>query len=131
MTEVYIPKYFALEELVPRSVYRERGHKGWELLNPNLLRALDELREVFGPIVVNNWAYGGRREWSGLRTEDSPYGTRYSQHRFGNAADCLLGDVEGAREWVLAGNSSYITGVELDTSWLHIDVRNCKKIKTF
>ena len=129
---MYIPKYFKIQELVPPSVFRDRGIKAWQFLNPILLESLDQIREEFGPIIINNWHTGGNRQWSGLRTDQSPYGTAYSQHRFGNAADCLLKvDIDSVRRWVIDKQLTGITGVEKDVSWLHVDVRNCEKVMVF
>jgi len=132
---MYKCEYFKIQELVPRHVYDERGEKAWELLDENMLVTLDQLRRAFGSITVNNWHTGGDRQWSGLRTNDSPYGSQYSQHRFGRAADCLFNhsDVEAVRDVILSQPERFllINSVELDTSWLHFDVRNCDRIKTY
>jgi hypothetical protein len=131
----YIPKHFKVHELVPRHVFEERGEAAIELLDDRLLRTLDALRDKFGSMTVNNWFWGGNRQWSGLRTERSPHGTMYSQHRFGRAADCLFKDhtAEQVRRYVLDNPSEFpfITFVELDISWFHFDVRNCPSITTW
>lgn len=132
---LYSPQFFAIHELVPRKVYEERGEAAWELLDASALKTLDQLRKKFGPMTVNNWYWGGNREWSGLRTEDSPYGSQYSQHRFGRAFDCIFRDAtaEEVRQYVLANPDEfpYLTSLELGTSWFHFDTRHCKRIKTF
>lgn len=132
---MYRCQYFVLQELLPPNVYHDRP--SWELLDDRLLRALDALRERYGPMIVNNWHTGGERQWSGLRTPESPYYSRYSQHSFGRAADCLfsLTTAEKVRESILASPDDpahrLITSFEEETSWLHIDVRNCERIKRF
>jgi len=132
---MYQPEFFSLQELVPKSVYEARGERAWELLDDRLLITLDELRRAFGSITVNTWHKGGNRYWSGLRTEESPYGTEFSQHRFGRAADCLFNhsDINDVRNAILEAPELFplINSVELDTSWLHFDVRNCDRIKTY
>ena len=127
----YKPEYFVIQELVPRAVYEERGEKAWYLLNPELLKSLDIIRKHCGPVTINNWHTGGNRQWSGLRTEFSPYGTMYSQHRFGNAADCLVKDVKAAREWIIEDGNTGVRGLELTVSWLHVDVRNYDGLMLF
>ena len=131
----YISKHFKIQELVPIAVYKARGEKAWELLDDRALRTLDELRSVFGKIVVNNWYWGGPRQWSGLRTEASPFGSQYSQHRFGRAFDCIFYETEVSfvRQFILDNPHSFreIRSVELETCWLHFDVRNCTPIKTY
>lgn len=130
-------EHFAIQELVPRAVYEARGEKAWEVLDDRALRVLDLLRKRYGPITVNNWHTGGDREWSGLRTPESPWFSPYSQHTFGRAFDCIFSNTtaEQVRKDILADPDSelarLITSMELGTSWLHFDVRNTKRIKTF
>ena len=83
---MYRCEYFAIHELVPPKVFQEWGEKAWELLDERLLITLDRLRRRYGPMTVNNYYWGKEREWSGLRTKDSPFYSRYSQHTFGRAA---------------------------------------------
>lgn len=133
----YKCEHFKIHELVPPQVYQDRGEKAWELFDERILMAIDDLRDSYGSITINNYMYGGDREWSGLRTPDSPWYSPYSQHTFGRAVDCLFkdADVEEVRKAILADDQipylPDITAVELDTSWLHIDCRNTEGIKTF
>ncbi len=87
---MYTCQHFAIHELVPPHVYQDRGEAAWQLLDERLLITLDKLRIRYGPTTVNNYYWGSEREWSGLRTVDSPYYRPYSQHTFGRAADCLF-----------------------------------------
>lgn len=134
---MYTCKHFAIHELVPPNAYKERGEKAWQLLDDRLLMTLDKLRERFGVMTVNSYHWGGDREWSGLRTSDSPYYSPYSQHSFGRAADCLFGaaSVEAVRQEILANpddpDFALIGSLELGVSWLHFDVRNCDRIMTY
>ncbi len=134
---MYTCRYFAIHELVPKSVFEQRGESAWELLDDRLLITLDALRDRFGRMTVNNYFWGETREWSGLRTPESPFFSPYSQHTFGRAADCLFADIPAARvrQYILARPSDstyqYINGIETDIDWLHFDVRNTERIKTF
>lgn len=134
---MYKCEYFAIHELVPPHVFAERGEKAWELLDERLLISLDLLRKRFGPMTVNNYYWGKDREWSGLRTSDSPYYSRFSQHSFGRAADCLFKNktAEEVRKEIInypdSSDFELIGSVELGVSWLHFDVRNCERIKTY
>ena len=132
---MYRPQHFIIQELVPREVYKDRGTKAWELLDDRLLITLDQLRDEYGSMTINNWHWGGNREWSGLRTPESPYYKPYSQHTFGRAADCKFKNVsaEKVRQDILHDIEMFpcISSIELNTSWLHFDVRNCDKIKTY
>ena len=134
---IYKCQYFKIHELVPPHVYKERGEKAWELIDDRILKTIDMLRKDLGEATINNYEFGGDRQWSGLRTPDSPFYSPYSQHTFGRAVDILFKDVsaETVRKFILNNPDKYefksITAVELDTSWLHIDCRNTDRIKTF
>ena len=134
---MYKCEYFAIHELVPRNVFHGRGEKAWELLDERLLITLDKLRVRYGRMTVNNYYWGKSREWSGLRTTDSPFYSAFSQHTFGRAADCLFESktAEEVRQDILTNPESndfkLIGSVELGVSWLHFDVRNCDHIKIF
>lgn len=134
---MYRCEHFAIHELVPPRVYRERGELAWELLDERLLVTLDRLRGRYGSMTVNNYHWGKDREWSGLRTRESPYFSPFSQHSFGRAADCLFSETtaEQVRQEILGspGDPDFelIGSLELGVSWLHFDVRNCDRIKTY
>jgi len=132
---MYICKHFKIHELVPPKVFEERGERAWELLDSRALEILDTLREKYGPMTINNYKWGGNRQWSGLRTPDSSYFRPYSQHVFGRAFDCLFAETtaEKVRQDILDHDFGLegINSIELGTSWLHFDVRNCKPIKTY
>jgi len=134
---MYKCKHFAIHELVPPKVFDSRGEKAWELLDERLLITLDGLRKRYGSMTVNNYHWGKDREWSGLRTSDSPYYSPFSQHTFGRAADCLFAkkSAEEVRQDIFANPSDpifkLIGSVELGVSWLHFDIRNCDRIKQY
>jgi hypothetical protein len=131
----YKTKHFMLQELLPKRVFDARGGKGWELLDDRLLISVDSIRERYGATIINNWHNGGDRQWSGLRTPDSPYYSPYSQHTFGRAADCIVlnESAESIRQDILSNPElfPYVNGIEMGVSWLHIDVRNTDRIKRF
>ena len=134
---MYKCEHFSIHELVPSQVFHKRGEKAWELLDERLLISLDRLRSRYGQMTVNNYYWGKDREWSGLRTPDSPYYSAFSQHSFGRAADCLFTgkSAEEVRQDILANpqddDFKLIGSLELGVSWLHFDVRNCDRIKTY
>ena len=124
-------KHFAIHELVPLKVYTARGQKAWQLLDPKLVELLDALREHYGRATVNNYFWGGMREWSGLRTPDSKYFSPYSQHTFGRAVDILFNDIsaEDVRKDIIAKPDKWLEiapsiSLETDISWFHVDIRN-------
>jgi len=129
-------KYFKIHELVPPQVYKDRGVRAWELIDSRLIDVIDALREEFGPATINSWKWGGKFKWSGLRTASCKIGAKYSQHRFGRAADLKFKNFtpkqirqfirEFPPHWAEAG----IQCIENKTgTWLHVDVRNCTPIK--
>ena len=130
-------KHFVIQELVSPEVYRARGEKAWQLLDPRLLITIDSLRDEFGPITINNWLWGGNRKYSGLRMPGEPYYSKYSQHSYGRAADCVLKDisVKEARQSIIDFPAyyafKYISGIEMHIPWLHIDVRNSDELIKF
>ena len=126
---IYIPKYFKIYELLPPYFYESNKHRGdalWYIFDNRLLLTLDQLRETFGKMYINNWYWGGNRQYSGWRPFDYK-GAYLSQHKFGRAADIIFNkhDAESVRQWIIKNSKfKYITGMELGVSWLHIDVRN-------
>lgn len=132
---MYKCEYFKVHELVPRRVHEARGEKAWKLFDDRALITLDCLHEKYGTMYINNWLWGGNNQWSGLRTADSPYGTEYSDHRFGRAFDVKFQAVtaEQVRRDILAHPEWFplIMSIELDTAWLHFSVRNCSRIETY
>lgn len=132
---MYKCRHFSIKEFVPEYIHIARGEKAWELLDERMLETCDALRGRYGPITINDWSWGGSNQNRGLRAENSPIGTIYSQHRFGRAADCNFKsiDAESVREDILDNFDLFphITFIELGTVHLHFDVRNCQRIKTY
>lgn len=132
---MYKCRHFSVKEFVPEYIYIARGEKAWELLDERMLMTCDALRDRYGAIIVNDWAWGGSNQWRGLRTENCPVGTIYSQHRLGRASDNNFQDIdaESVRKDILDNPNlfPYITFIELGTVHLHFDVRNCERIKTY
>ncbi len=129
-------EHFKIYELVPPQVYKDRGQKAWELFDPKLLTAIDMLRETFGSATVNDWKWGGNFKWSGLRTNQCRIGAKYSQHRFGRAADMKFKNITPAeirkaiRSDLIGFKEMGVTCIENKTkTWLHVDVRNTIPIK--
>jgi hypothetical protein len=133
---MYKCKHFTITELVSPSTFETFGENSWLLLDEDALKTLDTIREKFGPTTVNSWSWNGDRSWSGLRTPESPWYSKYSQHTIGRAFDCIFSQTtaEEVREYILENQSEFplIGGIELGTSWLHFDTRKKSgKIRTF
>lgn len=128
---IYRPEFFRLEELVPPEVFEQRQDKAWELLDSRMLRTLDQLRDEFGPIVINDWHAGGRFVESGFRVGNTSTGARLSQHKFGRGFDLKFKQNEPAAvaKFIQENRKSFpflttIEDPERTKSWLHIDNRN-------
>lgn len=98
---IYQCKFFRIEELVSPEWHDFAKSKGavdrlWAAFDADLLIALDNLRERFGPLVVNNWHNGGPRRDSGLRFASTSTGAAVSQHKFGRAVDFVSNRVTPA-----------------------------------
>jgi len=129
----YEPKNFDLQELVPKAIWEERGEKSLWLLDQNMLKMIDGIREFFGkPVMINNWHTGGEFQYRGYRPPDCKEGAKYSQHKFGRAADMDIKDYTAAeaRGEIIKNQKSpflsWITVLEDDVTWVHADCRNIK-----
>jgi hypothetical protein len=104
------------------------------LFNPELLIALDDLRDFFNlPITVNNWITRGKFQWRGYRTPACPEYSPGSQHSKGNAIDC---DIQGmsaqeARHTIIENKDDAllkrIMRLESGKNWLHFDLLSVKE----
>ena len=154
--KLYIPKYFRIQEYVPPSIFKARQGASWELLDPRLLMSDDAMRQRYGPITINNWHSGGCFSQSGLRDffhygqfidinnptleeinlAQNAFFRSYSQHKYGRASDKKFKNVtpEEVREDMRNKPDlfPFVMSFEEGTeTWLHTDVRNCERIKTY
>ena len=137
MTPAYLhykPEYFRPEEFLDRETYArivKAGVNPWVLLDSRILFTADGIRDYFGvPVYLNNWVFGGDKQWRGLRNPKAPQYSPTSQHSFGRAIDAHIKDMtaEEVRQAILARpNDSrfrFIMRLEGTVSWLHVDVAN-------
>ena len=81
-----VMRFFKVQELVPREVFKARGEAAIELMDKRVLQALDDLRAVTKyPMTVNDKTH----QFRGLRTPDCREFSPYSQHTFGRAVDAV------------------------------------------
>ena len=128
------PKHFKLAELVdPRfldlKTFTPGSENVWRLLDTRLMILLDDLRDRYGPLTINNWAGGGNFKESGLRWWETSTGATWSDHKFGRAADIrsayvaaeeILEDIKTAKY-----THPLLSVVESDTpTWVHVGVAN-------
>jgi len=124
-----------LDEYIPKELYLKYQKNPLilaGLIDRQMVRADQLLRNQFGPVTINNWWNDGDRQWSGLRTIDSPDFSETSQHTFGRASDKIFKDVIVwevckyiKKNWRVLG----ITCIEQNVSWVHSDVRTYKDYK--
>ncbi len=130
-------KYFEIHELVSEELYERKGEGAWRYVPVLLIVALDTVKERFpnGTMTINNYAWGGNRKWSGVRTPDSPYYSLTSIHSFLGAIDAIFSayDAEEVRQDIINNPEIYpmVKGIELGISWLHMDIRNEDELVTF
>lgn len=124
----YQCRYFKIYELVPRKIYKELGNKAWKLFDWRALYTLDCLREFFGKLTVNDWYWGGKRQYAGWRPQNCRVGSKWSLHKRGAAFDPKSKTIsaEQMRLKILEHNIlfPYISAIESDTpTWVHFDLR--------
>lgn len=125
-------KTFRIEELVPPSIFNDRGELAWELIDEKLIITIDQIKKDFpnGTMTINDWVWGGQYHHSGIRDITSPDYKKYSMHSWGKAADIKFSkySVEEVRQYVVNNPDKYpyVKGIEdfPGMSWLHVDVRN-------
>lgn len=132
--ERYKSKYFKIEELVHPSILEKYGESSWKILDEDILKVADRIREyVNESTYVNTYAWGNNYKNSGVRVD---YGCSLSAHRYGMALDLKfkatpLKDVLeyimqnqeefyslGLRRIESLAHTSHDDGI---TGWLHID----------
>jgi hypothetical protein len=132
---LYRPIHFSSSEFVPPEVFNQYGEKSLWFMDSRILWTADALREYFSvPIIINTAQFHDR----GFRLPDTATGKDLSQHKFGRAIDF---DVKGktaddVRKIIFDNYKTepafrFITAVELNVDWVHIDCRNVEKIFTF
>lgn len=131
METIQLTKNLWLHEYIPEQMYREYEKKGIlrylvSRLDRNLIHSDQAFRNLFGAVTINNWYNGGDRQWSGLRTPDSPYYSVNSMHSYYKASDKIF-ERGTPEEWIEQAIQSSIpfgiTGVEEGVTWLHTDTR--------
>jgi hypothetical protein len=125
---IYIPKHFAIEEFVPPEKFKLMGEAALTLMDSRILITADQLREFFDTtITINNYKWKGDRIYSGWRPQDCPEGAPNSAHKAGQAIDCIIHEINGeqARREIIKNRTKfpYITRMEKDVIWLHVDCK--------
>lgn len=146
---------FDLREFVPQSTYNKYGVNARWFVSALMVNVAEFYKEFFGnyykikypgkvksvSIVVNNWHYGGNKQYSGYRPPDYTHGAKESQHRHHNAFDCeikinFLDDTSIEADYVevhkviqeneslfLSKGVTTVEDVKIAKGWLHTDFR--------
>jgi len=106
------------------------------LLDRDMILIDQFLRERFGTVIINSWKDNNNevdaddRNWSGIRTGDSPYYSYWSQHSFGRASDKIFMKIsaEEVRQDIIKNYHQIylpmgLTCIEANVNWLHSDTR--------
>jgi hypothetical protein len=99
------------------------------LFDERILKLIDVIREEYGPMTINDWAWGGTNQFRGFRSGGCDVGATLSQHRFGRAVDMIPKEIHPRqiREDIIEDQWGRpykdVGGLEMGISWLHIDVR--------
>ena len=123
----YNPQYFQPCELLPPEIFSLEGETGLYRMDSRILYTLDKLRLKLGPITINNYHIGGEFQQRGFRT-DPNVGAVHSPHRYGRAVDFDIQGItaeqfrQAVREGKLNNELFYVTRIEDNVNWIHIDV---------
>lgn len=154
---MYVPVHYAVQELVPESIYLLLGKKALRLFNPGLLMSADTIRDRHGISIVNTWhspalqkMMGGKiLSQRGLRNYEffmercafdklkafMMFEAYFGGHRYGESLDITTMDtpVEEVRQDIRDNPDDYpyITEIEKDVPWLHIGTRNVERLTEF
>jgi len=125
---MYKCKYFTIQELVPPETYEVYGERLWYYFDQNVLKAMDMLRQYFGPCTVNNWSYNHTGEtfrYRGYRPYTYSGGSPLSAHRCFKAADSHFKNAhpQEVRDYPIESNglAGIVKRIEDDVNWVHID----------
>ena len=129
-------EFFSVKELVCKHVYDRYGEAAAMFLDDKLIETLNTVREkiLCTPMLINNWATGGRFSQRGLRCnlcdlvrEKSERQQLYlSAHCLGKAVDCNVDGMtaEEARRRIIDAQELLPHPIRLEegVSWVHLDV---------
>lgn len=135
LKRIRLSRNFFLDEYIPQELYEKyhlnKPHYLLGMLDEKLVKIDQKLRDRFGSATINNWITGGDRNWSGVRTTDSPYYSFFSQHSWGRASDKIFSDANAdeVRKDIKENYEKIykplgLTCIEDKVNWIHSDCRN-------
>ena len=150
---MYVPDYFKVEEFFSKEIIKQAEYTTvllWQWMDDRLLKTADMLRRAYGPMIVNDYLWGGNNQYRGYRSQIElinrgvwnqtgkivPRMSSFtSQHCRGAALDATFSNysVDVVKKDILEHPQEktfqYITAMEDNVSWLHVDIRNRDKKK--
>lgn len=125
-------KHFKAHEFVDEVIYKKRGDASIELMDKEILEAIDFIREDLDlPVTINNWFWGGKYDGRGYRWDNKKLHPEYSntsQHS-GKAIDFNVRGMsaEQVNNWIIENRNHpklrAVRFIEMGKSWTHIDSR--------
>jgi hypothetical protein len=127
-----LTKNFIIQEFVTPEIYKRFGENSIWFVDKRIINVAQYLRETLNvPATINNWHTGGQYKESCLRDFQTSTGAKFSQHKYGRAADIKFSGVkpEEVRDYIRKNFAVLLamglTTIEKDTpTWVHIDCRN-------
>ena len=128
-----VSENFDLREFIPKDIYEAFGDRSIMFLDKRIIDIVQALRDITGkPVTINNWHTDGKYSESGYRKPDTKTGAKYSQHKFGRAADVKVAGMtpKDVVDIILKNQKFFvdlglttIENVEHTPSWTHLDCR--------
>jgi len=124
---------FNLKEFVDPKTYAKWGAAAIWQIDIRLVPIVQALRDYFKQsVTINDWAWGGKYQFSGYRPTDCKTGAPHSQHRRGCAVDPKIKNVSPIEVRAYIRTHFYdvfkplgLTTIERNTkTWTHMDNRH-------
>lgn len=131
-------RHFAVQELVPQSVYEAERDAAIRYVAPALQLALEDVRALLAShyagrviMLVNTWMWCGRFRFRGYRDPDCGVGAKGGEHYRGTAADFDVYverrrlEPENVRRLIADHRDQVptMTRMERGVNWVHIDCK--------
>ena len=133
-TGAVLPEFFRLEEFVHPIIFRTFGSQSIRMVSAFQIEYATALRNLMGPIRINNWHAGGNLQNRGTRPRSvkPKGGAEFSQHYLANALDTDTPDYKPS-EMVECIHDNFdlffnlglraLEDVNYTPTWLHGDCR--------
>lgn len=136
---MYKTKYFKIEELVPKKIHEliKNEDVKFKMFDENCLKFLDFCRERYGSLIVNDYIFGGKNQFRGLRTSEYENYNINSMHSKGCAFDFIPTKIsvdeifddlrKNKKNISLVSRVEYFEGI----SWIHFDTKKTNKYELY